>query len=453
MSGAALRFVLLVLALLVLAAVSLWPRPAERVAMLADEGRHTEVIALAEQQLAERPGDPDLLAALGRSYAALGEHQRAMDTFDAYLAARPDDLAAREREAVLFLQNGLVDRYLDALTRLVAAHPTPGRVTQLVELYRLHGRLDDELATLRAYAGRAMLEPPQLERLGTLLAERGNWAEARRWLEAADQVAPPADSAGRFLLLEVLIQDNAPDEAYRRARTWMTTWHSSYLSTKLIIAIAQSGLVIPASKLALKCVDLIPDETFEVAGALFHKGRRELAQQMIVRWADRTTNPSDEQLRAFVYASAQIGDVRAPIAKFEQLISDGADPATQGMLAEELVKAFGTPALTSVWPLLSNEALLTRPLFAAELSMFEGNREMARRYLNRIEPMRLSPAQRVTWLALLRRIETQAGVYDRLAALWQGGRLPVEMAPLFADEALKANKARVHDLVWNSMRR
>ena len=65
--------------------------------MLAGEGRHKDAIALMDRQLAETPHNPDLLAALGRSYAAIGEDHRAIDAFDAYLAVRPDDLAARKQ--------------------------------------------------------------------------------------------------------------------------------------------------------------------------------------------------------------------------------------------------------------------------------------------------------------------------------------------------------------------
>ena len=92
------QFILVVIVSLVIAAVVLSPGREERAAMLAGEGRHKEAIALLERQMAEAPHDPDLLAALARSHAALGEVPRAIDEFDAYLAARPDDLAARERE-------------------------------------------------------------------------------------------------------------------------------------------------------------------------------------------------------------------------------------------------------------------------------------------------------------------------------------------------------------------
>jgi hypothetical protein len=447
------QFILVVIVSLLVAAVVLSPGREEHAAMLAGEGRHKEAIALIERRLADAPHDPDLLAALGRSYAALGEVHRAIDAFDAYLVVRPDDLAARKRQAELLLQSGSIDRYLNALARVVAAQPSPGQVTRLVELFRLHGRVEDELATLQAYAGRAMLETPQLERLGAIFAEQGKWREARQSLELADQKAPQETSAGRLLLLEVLIQGNEVDQAYERAQAWMMAWRSPFLAGKLFLRMAQSGLTVPASRLALKYAEVMtPDDTFELAGLLARKGHKDLAHQMLVRWADRITKPTERQLRAFVQASALVGDISAPLIKLVQLVRSGSDPATQGQMAEELANSFGKPALIAIRPLLSNEVLLTRPLFAAELSLFEGNREMARWFLNRVEPAQLSPEQSASWLVLLHQVESDAAVFKRLAVLWTDGRLPAELVPQFADEAVKIGQVRMHDMIWNSVR-
>ena len=426
------QFAVFVIVLLVVVAVLILPRREERLAMLAAEGRHEDVIALIERQLVNGTRDPQLLAALGRSYAALGEYHRAIDTFDAYLTMRGDDLAAQERQAELLLQTGSIDRYLDTLAGVVAANPTASRVTRLTEFYRLHGRIDDEIATLRVYAGRSMLDLSQLERLGAILAERADWDEARRWLELVDDQAPRDASSGRLLLLDVLIQSNEIDQAYRRAQAWMTAWHSPYLSGKLILRMAQSGLTTPASKLTLKYTQTMPEHIVEMTGLLTSKGHQKLAQQMLAQWADHTVNPTGQQLRAFVQASALIVDIHGPLRKFAQLIRSGADPATQALLAEELAKAFGKPALASIRPFMSNDALLTRPLFAAELSLFEGNVELARWFLDRTELHRLSSEQRFAWLALLGRVETDANVYGRLAVLWSAGRLPEELLPPFA---------------------
>jgi tetratricopeptide (TPR) repeat protein len=447
------QFIAVVVVSLVVAAIVLSLGREENSAVLAGEGQHKEAIALLERRLADAPHDPDLLAALGRSYAALGEVDRAIDAFDAYLLVRPDDLAARERQADLLLQSGMIDRYLDALARAVAAQPSPSRVTRLIELFRLHGRVDDEVATLQTYAGTAMLETAQLERLGALLAERGQWRAARDALELADRKAPPDASAGRLLLLEVLIQSNAVDEVYQRTQAWMTAWRSPFLCGKLILRMAYSGLTGAASRLAVDCTDMMPEDAFDIVGLLANKGHLDIAHQMLVRWADRTGNPTEKQIRAFVQVSARVGDVGGPLVKLMQLVRSGAEPATQGRMAEELANAFGLPALVAIRPLLSNKVLLARPLFAAELSLSEGNGEMARWFLNRIDPAQLSAERLTDWLALLHRVETDADVFQRLAVLWDRGRLPAQLAPYLADEAVKMGQVRTHDLIWSSVRR
>jgi hypothetical protein len=198
---------------------------------------------------------------------------------------------------------------------------------------------------------------------------------------------------------------------------------------------------------------MMPDDTFEIVGLLAGKGYQDPAHRMLVRWADRVTKPTGKQLRAFVQASALVGDVSGPLVKLAQLVNSGSDPASQGEMAEELASTFGKPALVAIRPLLSNKVLLARPLFAAELALFEGNREMARWYLNQIDPAQLSPERSASWLALLHRVETDADVFKRLAVLWTNGRLPAELVPDFADEAMKLGQVGTHGLIWNSVRK
>jgi tetratricopeptide (TPR) repeat protein len=447
------QFILVVIFSLVIAAAVLSPWREERAAMLAGEGRHREAIALLEGRLASTPNDPDLLAALGRSHAALGEVPQAIDAFDAYLVVRPHDLAAREREAELLLQSGSIDRYLDAMKRAVAEQPSPVRVTRLIELYRLHGRVEDEISTLAAYGGKGILDVPQLERLGALLAEQGDWREARRWLELEDQTAPSDASSGRLLLLEVLIQLDDLDQINQRAQAWMAAWKSPFLSGKIILRLAQSGRVGAASKLALEYTDMMPDEGLGMVGFLVEKGRQGIARQMLIRWAGRANTTAGPDLHAFVQASFLVGDVGAPLGKFMRLAHSGSDTAAEGQLAEELVNAFGSPVLAAIRPLLTSEVLSTRPLFAAELSEADGNREMARWYLNRVDPAQLPPERLTAWMGLAHRIEMDAEVFRQLATLTNDKRLPADVAPLLADEAAKLGQGATHDLIWNSIRR
>ena len=446
------QFILMVVVALIVAAVVLLPRREERAAVLASEGRHAEAIALLERRLASAPGDPDTLAALGRSRAALGDLRHAVETLDAYLAERPNDVAALRSQAELLLLSGSKDRYLDIQARLVSAQPSPASVTRLTELLRLHGLEADELAALKTYASKGMLEDSQLERLGTMLAERGNRREGREWLEIADRRAPAEATAGRLLFLELLLEAKENDRAIERTRFWMKAWRSSFLCGKLILRLARSGLNAGSSELASDCADLMPNDTPGMINYLASKGRQDLAQRMLLRWGDRMSKPSGQELRSFVQASAAVGNVGAPLTKMAELVRSSAAPAVQGELAEEVANAFGKSVLTGIRPLLSTEALLTRPLFAAELSMFEGNNEMARWFLTRVEPVQLSPQRSADWLAMLHRVETEAQVVAHLTAMWSEGRLPPELLPQFADEAARQGHVRVHDRIWNSVR-
>jgi len=420
--------------------------------MLASEGRHEEAIALLQRQLAESPRNADLLAALGRSYAALGQVGSAIEAFDSYLKVRPEDLDARNRQAQLLLKSGLMDRYLETQARLVAMQPSADRITRLLELFRLQGRVDDEIAMLKTYAERDMLEVHQLERLGAILAQRGNWREAQRWLEVADKKAPADASFGRLLLLETLIQGGEQDRIRERTQAWLVAWRSSFLAGKLIVRLSQAGQSDLAYGLALKQMDLRPDDTFDLVGLLAVKGYPDLAREVLVAWAERATRPSGEQLHEFVQGSAWLGDFGGPFTKLLQAVGGDSDAAGQGRLAEELAGSFGTPALAAIRPLLSNEALMTQPLFAAKLSLSEGNREMARWFLDQIDPAQLSPERLSEWLLLLHQVQPEAEAFGRLSMLWSEGRLPAELLPHLADEAAKFDQIAMHDLIWDAIR-
>ncbi len=422
------RFILVVIVSLLVAAVVLYPKHDEHAAMLAGEGRHAEAIALVQGRLAAAPHDPDLLAALGRSYAALGQIPQAVDAFDAYLAARPDDFAAREREAELLLQSGRLDRYLDALARATAAAPSPERITRLVERYRLHGRVEDEIGALQTYAGKGLLDAAQLERLGALLAYRGDSTAARRWLELADREAKPDSSAGRFLLVEVMILNNAVEQIEDRARGWMVGWRSPFLAAKLISRIARSGHAGVASRLALAYVDAAPNAALQIVGAIAAAGRPDLARRMLVRWAASTNGATGDDLHVFVQESALLGSVDVALEKFLRQARSGGDAATMGRLAEDLVNSFGNPALVAIRPLLSTEALLSRPLFAAELSLWDGDRDLASRRLTRIDPKRLPPEERTVWRALAQCMDMDPDAFGRLLTAWGGEHPPAEWA-------------------------
>ena len=436
-----------------IAAYFLLPRPEERATMFARDGYYET--ALKELSNLQTGGDrqPSILIQTHLLREMQGDHEGALTALDAYLSLRPDDLSARERQAELLLQAGRTDAYLGALAKLVARHPSADRVTQLLELYRLHDHSDDELKLMRAYAGSKHLRLAYLERLGMLLAVRGEWNEAQRWLSLADKNAPADASAGRLALFDILLLNKQFEKAQQGARAWIKTWRSPYLSGKLLVRLAKAELGAPVAEIARLCVDSMPDATFELATLLTQKGYAAVSRQMLARWGGREAKPTAEQLRDYVYASMQAGDSEGPFRKMVQLIRVGANPSIQARMAEELAKAYGPSSLSPLRSQISTRVLLARPLFATELAMFEGNLQLARWLLAQADPSALTPEDRLRWLTLMREIEPKRAAFSRLAQLWDEKRLPPDLARSLAEEARQSGQPALHDAIWRSFGR
>ena len=151
--------------------------------------------------------------------------------FDAYLAARPDDLAARDERPTAASER-LMDRYFGAHGAGAATEPSPERVTQLVEFYRLHGRVEDEIGPLQTYAGKGILD-----RSNSSAWERF-WpsAETRR----GSAMAGLADRMRRRTERGTIPAARSADPEQRgrpiedRALAWMAGWRSPFPPGKLI---------------------------------------------------------------------------------------------------------------------------------------------------------------------------------------------------------------------------
>ncbi len=427
------------------------PRLEEHVTMLTRDGLYDT--AARELSALRESGDrrPPILMQIHLLHERQGDRVRALKALEDYVAVRPRDISALEKRAELLLQAGQLERYLEALSDLVAMRPSSDRLNLLLALYRLHGRFDAELTLMRAHAGSKYLGHSQLERFGAILAERGDWAAAERWLERANQIAPPNDSSGRLLLFDVLVQRGRAAVAFRLARHWIPEWRSAYLSAKLILRMAQAGLDAEAAALAQLCLDVMPDATFDIVGVLTSRGHATVSQQMLAHWSARTAKPSGDQLRSYVYASVRAGNSQRPFLKLAQLVRNGAAPVMQARLAEELAYAYGFAALAPLRSLLSTDVLATRPLFSAELAIFEGSPHLARWLVIKLDPTNLSPEERLAWLMILRKVEPRREVFDRLARLWVDKRLPLEFQRILMDEARQLGEVRFHDAVWASM--
>jgi hypothetical protein len=178
-----------------------------------------------------------------------------------------------------------------------------------------------------------------------------------------------------------------------------------------------------------------------------------LAQRVLEIWAERLDHAEGNELRQYVAAALATGDAAGPIRLFRRLVTDKTARQAQATLAEEIARAYGLSALASLRPLLSYEALLTRPVFGAELALHEGSPLLARKLLEIADLRALTLEQRARWLALLRQVEPDAEVFEHLSELRRLQQLPGDMLPPLARIALTLGRAREHDAIWNSIGR
>jgi len=175
---------------------------------LEAQGRYAEAV-VELRALAALDADAKVLIALGRNLAQIGDLAGAEETLRAALRIAPDSVQANYvLSKILWTQAEQLSRQAEGDARALALYreaaafarralvhkPDHGLAHLLLGRCQLRlGQRDEARASLReAVACAPEVVEPALA-LGQLLAEEGHTAEARRYLEDAQRVAPPDD--------------------------------------------------------------------------------------------------------------------------------------------------------------------------------------------------------------------------------------------------------------------
>ena len=207
------RFIILVIGIVVGAAVLMAPRGNEQLAMLQDEDKHAQIIALLEPRIARGENDPNLLATLGRAYAEIGSYQHAIELMERYISLRPDDAEAYARLADLYGKVDDVTRQIAMLERSVAIAPTLARATNLAALYQQENQADNELALLSRFESQLTVGNGLLLRLAELRAATGDRDGAISILMRSEGLPAPTPLTqtgdARIFLAKLLVEFGA----------------------------------------------------------------------------------------------------------------------------------------------------------------------------------------------------------------------------------------------------
>lgn len=238
------RHIVLIVVLTVIAlaaGVALIPGEREQWTMLVRDRHHQEAIRVLESRYRQGHREMDAVLHMHKLYMALADTERATRVMETFADDRPGDPAAL---TLLARHYGEVQDKAGAirtLERLFELEPSLPTARHLLTHYRIEGEFAREEALLRRLLGINLITANDAERLGLLLASKGDLYGARDALVRFDEIANPERVVGRLALFDVLVQIGDKKTALTKGASWTVYWR------KVSLHHPSSGL--PAARL------------------------------------------------------------------------------------------------------------------------------------------------------------------------------------------------------------
>jgi len=273
----------------VLLAWVILPGQAERIAMLERDGRRREALALLERNFADGDRRPRTLFQLQNHYEEFGDLDNARRMLEMLTELRPRDTQALRRLALFYRHTQDVEAQIGALKRLIALRYSEDACRELIGLYRQRGAYAEEQATLQDCRQKGYRRADDLIRLASLLAVDGEAGAATGLLRSADDLRRLKTEPERLRLFGILIAQDQPREALRRAVRWVRGQRNEafvdLLVDQLLIADrADTALALvrevgsPGDAIALTVAELMLAKDQQSAARIYLRGWLENAR-------------------------------------------------------------------------------------------------------------------------------------------------------------------------------
>jgi Flp pilus assembly protein TadD len=427
---------MLVIGIVGAAAVLMAPRRDEWLAIMQDEDKQAQIIALLEPRLAHGENDPTLLAALGRSYAEIGNYRRATELLTRYIALRPNDGEAYARLADLYKRAGDTTTEIALLKHSIGLTPKLSRVAQLAGLYHQENQDDKELALLSRFEADLTVESGLLLRLAELHADTGDREGAVRVLTRGEVLSAPVQPARnaneRIFLAKMLVESGRTAEAVRLGKQWLLQWHEPWLADRLLRSVAVRAPVADASELADAVAVLHPEVRFFLVQGLAKMGAGPVARHLLETWVKANPTPSMNEIAAFLSACRDQDEPGIVWQTFGEVLRGPSSNDLITHFSEAIAAEFGIGALAPFWTSLPPAVTEGRPLLAARLAFHEQNPAMTKWLLDKVDLAALETSDRRMWIDLLNAVASPPEAFEVLRNRRLSGRLPPDLLAQYA---------------------
>ena len=314
----------------------LLPGDAERIAMLERDGKTTQAKSILEIQFSAGDRRQRTLFLLQGLYEQSGDIPKARQTLELLAEQRPRDPNIQQRLGQFYKLTHAEPAYIKTLTAQIDLRYSELACRELIGLLRRSGAFAEEQATLIKCRQKGYRRPDDMIRLASLLAVDGDIKEASLLLRAVDDLRRLKNDRERVQLFDLLLENEQPGEAQRRAVRWVKGNKDDNFALTLISALVTSNRHDLAIELAREA-SVPGDSVFlAVAEIMVDRDQTTAAQSILRGWLDKAAALEPAVATRFVTAAIACGDADLALA--------GAQKAGLGNLPadtlEKLARAF-----------------------------------------------------------------------------------------------------------------
>ena len=325
-----------------LAGIAILPGANERVAMLERDGHSREALSILESEYANGDRRYRTLYQMQALYESEGNVTKARELLEAMAEANPRDFAIQSRLVQFYKSAQDQKAYVQALKAQIDLKYSEAACRELIALDRLAGDYKSEQSALQQCRQRGYRRPDDLSRLAELVATDGDSTQAVAILRSVDDLKRLKTVRERYQLLSLLLEQDQPKEAERRAVRWIKGTKDDALAVGLIDTLAHSKFPASAMEVAKDAGAPGDSISLTVAERLVEQSQMVPAQLYLKGWLDK----------------AQLNQETVAIRFAEAALAAG-DPVTALKGAKKFgLQKFGTPLLERLAGDLSNAGLL-----------------------------------------------------------------------------------------------
>ena len=319
---------------------ALLPGDNERIAMLERDGHSREALAILEEHYAGGDRSYRTLLQMQAMYEREGNVGKAGDLLEVMARDRPRDAGLQRRLAQFYRSTQYEAGYLTALRSQIAIRYSETACRDLASRLRLNGDERSELSALQNCRQKGYRRPDDLARLAELLAEGGDTAQAVAILRPIDDLKRLKSTRERYLLATLLLEQDQPKEAERRAVRWIRAGKDdTNFAVGLIDTLARSKHPESAIEVAKDAGSPGDAISLTIAERLIEQTQLGPARLYLKGWLDRAVLTDTETALRFAEAALSVDDATTAYAGLGAFGLSRVPAATLSRLAVALDKA------------------------------------------------------------------------------------------------------------------